>query len=142
MGIRIISMGVGEPDAVKRLDAIAARTAAQRGQPPYQPNGRFLQRWMVGIMFHQRLINLVVSNVVGPPVPAYFAGALVREAFQLSVLQGNLGIGVGVLSYAGQLHIDIVADIDSVPDAGTFSAGVSEALEQLGAITGKPRRGR
>jgi diacylglycerol O-acyltransferase len=67
VGIRIVRVPVDEPDAVRRLQVIAARTAAQRGRPPYQPNGRFLQRWMVRAMFHQRLINIVVSNVAGPP---------------------------------------------------------------------------
>lgn len=135
VGIRIVPVPVGEPDAVRRLQAIAARTAAQRGRPPYQPNGRFLQRWMVRAMFHQRLINIVVSNVVGPPVPVYFASARLHEAFQLSVLQGNLGLGVGVLSYAGGLYLDIAADVDLIPDVEVFAAGISDALEQLATAT-------
>jgi diacylglycerol O-acyltransferase / wax synthase len=135
VGIRIVRVPVGEPAAVKRLQVIAARTAAQRGQPPYQPNGRFLQRWMVRAMFHQRLINIVVSNIVGPPVPVYFARARLYEVFQLSVLQGNLGVGVGVLSYAGGLYLDIAADVDVVPDVEVFTAGISDALNQLGTAT-------
>jgi WS/DGAT/MGAT family acyltransferase len=135
VGIRIIPVPVDEPDPVQRLQAIAARTAAQRGRPPYQPNGRFLQRWMVRAMFHQRLINIVVSNVAGPPVPVYFAGARLYEVFQLSVLQGNLGLGVGVLSYAGGLYFDIAADVDVVPDAEVFAAGVADALQRLETAT-------
>jgi diacylglycerol O-acyltransferase / wax synthase len=135
VGIRIIPVPVGEPDPIRRLRAIATRTAAQRGRPPYQPNGRFLQRWMVRTMFHQRLINIVVSNVVGPPVPLYFARARVHEVFQLSVLQGNLGLGVGVLSYAGGLYLDIAADVAVVPDVEVFTAGIADALERLGTVT-------
>ncbi|MGH3465647.1 MAG: wax ester/triacylglycerol synthase family O-acyltransferase [Kribbellaceae bacterium] len=135
VGIRIVPVPVGEPDPVRRLQAIAARTAAQRGRPPYQPNGRFLQRWMVRTMFHQRLINIVVSNVAGPPIPVYFARARLHEVFQLSVLQGNLGLGVGVLSYAGGLNLDIAADLDTVPDVEVFAAGISDALERLGTAT-------
>jgi diacylglycerol O-acyltransferase / wax synthase len=135
VGIRIVPVPVGEPDAVKRLQAIAARTAAQRGRPPYQPNGRVLQRWMVRAMFHQRLINIVVSNVVGPQVPVYFASARLDEVFQLSALQGNLGLGVGVLSYAGGLYLDVAADVDLIPDVEVFAAGISDALEQLATAT-------
>jgi hypothetical protein len=36
---------------------VAAPTA-QRRLPPYQIGGRFLQRWTVQVMNHQRLINL------------------------------------------------------------------------------------
>jgi WS/DGAT/MGAT family acyltransferase len=135
VGIRIIAVPLGEPDPIKRLRAVATRTAAQQGRPPYQPNGRFLQRWMVRTMFHQRLINILVSNVVGPPVPVYFARARLYEVFQLSVLQGNLGLGVGVLSYAGGLYFDIAADVAVVPDVEVFTAGIIDALERLGTVT-------
>lgn len=132
VGVRLVAVPVSDPDAVSRLSTIAAYTAAQRRWPPLQPNGRFQQRWMVHVMAHQRLINMVLSNMPGPPVSLWFAGARVQEMFQLSLLQGNCAIGVGVLSYAGQLNVDIVADPDVVPDVDIFANGVAEAFEQLG----------
>jgi hypothetical protein len=93
---------------------------------------------MVRTMFHQRLINIVVSNVGGPPIPVYFARARLCEVFQLSVLQGNLGLAVGVLSYAGGLNLDIAADVDTVPDVEVFAAGISDALKRLGTAN-RPR---
>lgn len=133
VGVRIVAVPIGDPDAARRLGTIAARTAPQRNRPPLQPNGRFLQRWAVHVMAHQRLINMVLSNMPGPPTRLSFAGARVREMFQLTVLQGNCAIGVAVLSYAGQLNVDIVADPDIVPDIRVFADGVAEALDQLGA---------
>jgi diacylglycerol O-acyltransferase len=88
---------------------------------------------MVHMMKHQRLINMVLSNMPGPLAPLWFAGAQVQETFQLSLLQGNCAIGVGVLSYAGQLNFDIVADPDIVRDLDVFAEGIAEALGQLGA---------
>jgi len=38
-----------------------------------------------------------------------------------------------VLSYAGQLNFDVVADADAVPDVDSFSEGLSDALNRLGA---------
>ena len=133
VGIRIVPVPVSDQATANRLAIIAARTAAQRNRPPWQPNGRFMQRWMVHIMAHQRLINMVLSNMPGPPVPLWFAGVRVQEMFQISLLQGNCAIGVGVLSYAGQLNFDIVADPDIVPDVDVFAEGITETLEQLGA---------
>jgi len=133
VGVRLVAVPVGDPGAASRLDTIVTRTSQQRHRPPLQPGGRLLQRWMVHILNHQRLINMVLSNMPGPPVPLWFAGAQLEETFQLSLLQGNCAIGVGVLSYAGQLNLDIVADPDIVPDVDVFAAGVAEALEQLGA---------
>ncbi len=133
VGVRVVAVPVDDPDATSRLHTISTRTAAQRHHPPLQPNGRFLQRGMVRIMKHQRLINLVLSNMPGPPAPLWFAGARVEEAFQLTPLQGNCPLGVAVLSYAGQLNVDIAADPGIVPDADVFARGVAETLDRLGA---------
>jgi hypothetical protein len=103
-----------------------------RSRHALQPNGRFQQRWVVHVMAHQRLINMVLSNMPGPPVPLSFTGASVQEMFQIGLLQGNCAVGVGVLSYAGQLNVDIVADPDVVPDPEVFTKGVAEAFDQLG----------
>jgi len=133
VGVRYAPLPVGEPDARRRLRHIAAVTASRRSEPPYQPGGRVLQRWMVRAMFRQRLVNLLVSNLPGPGAPLFFAGAMVRELFQVGLVQGNIPLSVGVLSYAGQLNFDIVADLDAVPDVSVFAEGLSAALEELAA---------
>ena len=134
VGIRFAPLPVCEPDAVRRLQLVAAVTGPARDQPAYQPGGRFLQHWMVRTMFHQRLVNLLLSNLPGPAMPMYFAGARVLEMFQVGLVQGNIAVSVGVLSYAGQLNFDIVADADAVPDLVVFAQGLSAALAELGAL--------
>jgi diacylglycerol O-acyltransferase len=62
----------------------------------------------------------------------------VLEIFQVGLVQGNIPLSVGVLSYAGQLNFDIVADADAIPDISAFTEGLSEALEELGATPGPP----
>ena len=88
---------------------------------------------MIWVMPRQRLVNLLISNLPGPPGPLYLAGARVLELFQVGVVQGNLTVAVGVLSYAGQLNFAILADADALPDLNTFADGAAEALTQLGA---------
>jgi WS/DGAT/MGAT family acyltransferase len=132
VGIMVVPVPVGEPDPVRRLEDIARSTAERKRLPPYQPSARFAQRWMVRVMFHQRLVNLLASNLAGAPMTLYFAGAKVLEVFQAGVVQGNLTLSVGVLSYAGQLNVDIVGDIDAVPDLTVFATGLREELERLG----------
>lgn len=134
VGVRMVPVPLGEPDVVTRLEAIAATTAQQRRWPPYQPAGRLMQRWMVHVMTRQRMVNLLLSNVPGPPVPLSFAGAPVREMFQVGVVQGNLALSVGVLSYAGRLNVNVLADADVVPDIDVFARGISEALDELGVL--------
>ncbi len=47
VGIMVVPLPVGEPDAIRRLEQIAQSTAERKRLPPYQPAGRFMQRWMV-----------------------------------------------------------------------------------------------
>lgn len=133
VGIMIVALPVGEPDPLRRLQQIARSTAERKRIPPYQPAGRLMQRWMVHVMDRQRLVNLLASNLPGPSQTMYFAGSKILEVFQIGVVQGNLPLSVGALSYAGQLNLDIVGDVDAVPDLAAFATGTIEELERLDA---------
>jgi hypothetical protein len=135
----LVPVPVGEPDPIRRLQDVARATAERKRRPPYQPSARFAQRWMVRAMFHQRLVNLLASNLPGPPVPLYLAGARVLEVFQIGVVQGNIALSVGVLSYAGQLNFDIVGDAEAVPDLLMFAEGLAAALGELEVRSETPR---
>jgi diacylglycerol O-acyltransferase / wax synthase len=133
VGIMLVPLPVWEADPIRRLDQISRATAERKRQPPYQPGARFAQAWIVQAMFLQRLVNLFTSNLPGPVAPLYFAGARLLEVFQVGVVQGNVTLSVGVLSYAGELNFAVVADADAVPDVDAFADGLSNALDRLGA---------
>jgi hypothetical protein len=44
---------------------------------------------------------------------------------------GNVALGVGALSYAGQFNLTAVADRDICPDLEVFVDGVRRSLEAL-----------
>jgi hypothetical protein len=56
----------------------------------------------------------------------------VREVVPVLPLIANEPLGVGALSYAGQLTVGVVADRDTYPDLDVFVAGAWEELEALG----------
>jgi diacylglycerol O-acyltransferase / wax synthase len=89
---------------------------------------------MVRAMSRQRLVNLLTSDLPGPQDRLCFAGARVLELVQIGVVQGNIAITVGALSYAGHLGLGIIADRDAVPELAEFTEGMSDALEQLGVL--------
>jgi hypothetical protein len=64
-------------------------------------------------------------------VPLYFAGAPLLEAFPVVPLLGNISVGVGALSYAGQFNLTAVADRDACPDLEVFVKGVRRSLDAL-----------
>jgi hypothetical protein len=76
-------------------------------------------------------MNIYIANVPGPPVPLYLAGAPLLEVFPIVPIMGNVPLGIGALSYAGQFNITVVADRDGCPDAAVFTEGLQAALDAL-----------
>ena len=135
-GWMMIQLPLDEPDAGRRLDIIASQTAAAKEKArPEAGTGPF--RFVIGQriwywMFpRQKAVNVVVTNVPGPPIPVYFAGAQVLEVFPMMPTMGNLTVVVAALSYAGQLNITAVGDREACPDIDGFAQGVRQTFEQL-----------
>ncbi len=61
-------------------------------------------------------INLMVSNVPGPPVQMYCCGARVVAHYPLSIVMAGVGLNITVVSYDQQLDVGIVGDRDLMPD--------------------------
>ena len=121
---------------VRRLDLIGAETAArQRMARPQIASGVFgfvaVQRLWYRFLARQRTVNLVVTNVPGPPVPLYLAGARLLEVFPVAAIMGNVTLAVAVFSYAGQLNFTAIADRDTCPDVEVFAQGMRRALDEL-----------
>jgi diacylglycerol O-acyltransferase len=87
-------------------------------------------------------MNVYVANVPGPPVPLYFAGTPVLELSPLVPIMGNVTLGIGALSYAGQFNITGVADRDTCSDVATFVEGVRISLDEMACSVPAPVEGR
>jgi len=77
------------------------------------------------------LANLVISNVPGPPVPLYLAGARVEEYYPLSIVTHGLGLNITVQSYAGSLEFGILSCPDALPGPDRLAAHLAHALDEL-----------
>jgi WS/DGAT/MGAT family acyltransferase len=135
-GWMMVPLPLGEPDPLRRLKLIAAETAARKHKVhPDVGSGIFrfvaAQRVWYRLFPRQRSVNLVVTNVPGPPVPLYLASAQLLELFPMLPVMGNLTLVVAVLSYAGQLNITAAGDRDGCPDIEIFAQGVRAALDDL-----------
>lgn len=82
-------------------------------------------------MAHHRWANVYVANVPGPPAWRHLVGASLLELFPVVSLIGNVTICVGVLSYAGQLNLAVVADEDPCPDVDVLVEGIRGTLRSL-----------
>jgi hypothetical protein len=85
------------------------------------------------VMARQRWANVYVANVPGPLARLHLAGGSLLELFPVVPLIGNVTLGIGALSYAGQLNLAIVADEDACPDVDVFVEGIRGTLRSLTA---------
>ncbi len=141
-GAMIVPLPVGEPGHARRLQLIAADTA-ERKKKSRPPAGTFfrnaaIQRAFLRYATRQRLMNVYLANIPGPPVPLYLAGAPLLEVFPVVPILGNVSLGIGALSYAGQFNITVVADRDGSPHAGIFVEGIRASLDELSQPVSMP----
>lgn len=78
--------------------------------------------------------TIVLTNVPGPPVPLYLAGQKVREMMFWVPQAGRLGVGISILSYAGNVYLGIATDAGLVPDPKAILSGVYEELDRMKVI--------
>ena len=75
--------------------------------------------------------NVVISNVPGPPIPLYIAGARVRGVYPFGPLIEGSGINVTVLSNMGNMDFGVIACGDTVPEVWQIADGFGEAVAEL-----------
>lgn len=134
--IMVVPVDIGDADPVRRLERVVAETTERKRKPrPELMSGilssALAQRVFARYAEHQRSVNLFVTNVPGPTVPLYLAGARVDEIFPVVPLGGNVSVSVAVLSYAGKLYVTVVADRDVVPDAEAFTRGLESSVGEF-----------
>jgi diacylglycerol O-acyltransferase / wax synthase len=76
-------------------------------------------------------LNLVISNVPGPRMPLYCAGARLEHNFPVSVITDGVGLNITCLSYLDRVDFGIVCDREMVEDAWTLTAAVEAELALL-----------
>lgn len=77
------------------------------------------------------LANVAISNVPGPPVPLYLAGARLRHYYPVSIVTHGLAFNLTVQSYAGQLECGLTAARDVVPRPDVLARAMAAALTEL-----------
>ena len=81
-------------------------------------------------------MNMVVTNVPGPPFPLYMLGARMLELQPIVPLLDGTGLGIALFSYDGKLHVGLNAEYERVPDLGTFNALLAQSFMALADAAG------
>ncbi|NJD32858.1 MAG: wax ester/triacylglycerol synthase family O-acyltransferase [Gammaproteobacteria bacterium] len=140
VGFTVMSVHTDVEDPVERL--LAIRDGAQTSKRVTDAIGKELARDLLEFvpnLVSQTLtryvkpprIGLIVSNVRGPDVPLYMAGARLVNYAPISIATDGMGLNVTGFSYAGTMWICSVSCRDMLPDPAFFTTCMREAFEDL-----------
>ena len=91
---------------------------------------RAYSRWRLADR-HAPPINLVVSNVPGPPVPLYIDGARLTDLYSVGPILEGAALNITVWSYDGELYFAALACRERVPDTHVITDLLAASLDEL-----------
>ena len=138
-GLVFLELPIGIDNPVERLYAVRSNMSALKGS--FQPvialgllaamgaGPKLLQEELLQAL--ARNGTAVMTNVPGPPQRLYFAGAAIERFLFWVPQSGDIGMGVSILSYAGQVQFGLITDRKLCPDPGEISKRFGPELEKL-----------
>jgi WS/DGAT/MGAT family acyltransferase len=84
-----------------------------------------------GVLHRLPPFNLCISNVPGPNIPVYLAGARLLAQYPVSVVTDGQGLNITVVGYLGQLHFGLTACRELVPDIDIMAGYLVDELDLL-----------
>ena len=85
-----------------------------------------------------QLANVVISNVPGPPIQLYMAGARMLTIYPTSIIVHGMALNITVQSYDRSLDFGLMADAAAMPDVRELADAIAIAFDDLRAV---PRPG-
>jgi WS/DGAT/MGAT family acyltransferase len=139
----LVDLPVGESNAVVRLHQIAhqMRAHSDSGRSVgaealvrlggYAPPTLHALGARAANGISKRIFNLVVTNVPGPQVPLYVAGATMLEMYPVVPLAKGQALAIGLTSYDGGVYYGFNADRDAMGDVDLLAGMIDESLDEL-----------
>ena len=150
----LVDLPVGEPDPRLRLTQLGYAMAAHRASgravgadrvaalsgfapPTLHALGARAASGLAGRMF-----DLVITNVPGPQLPLYAAGARMTEMFPILPLAPGQPLSIALTSYDGGVYYGITGDRDAMRDVRLIAELIEESLNELVTTSISRRRAR
>ncbi len=84
------------------------------------------------------MFNTVVTNVPGPPIPLYMAGARMVGSYGVGPVMDSMGLFHAVTSYCGEICITVTACRKMMPDPAFYAECLQASFDELYAAAVKP----
>jgi diacylglycerol O-acyltransferase len=131
--------------AAKREHAIFSPDTLQRWAEVMDPNvASWLSDLYVGFGLTERhppAMNVMISNVPGPPFPLYLAGAELVRAYPMGQIIEGVGLNITVMSYRDGVDFGLMAAANLLPDITQLAADLEADFAELVAATAPPSAG-
>ena len=138
-GLVYLDLPIGAENPLERVFAVHANM--RRLKDSYQPLVSLRLLGAVGMapaivqklamdLFSSKA-SAVMSNVPGPAEPLFLAGHEVVQQMFWVPQSGEIGIGVGILSYNGQVQFGLIADSNLIPTPRTVVERFATEFEKL-----------
>ncbi|MBA3059257.1 MAG: wax ester/triacylglycerol synthase family O-acyltransferase [Gammaproteobacteria bacterium] len=147
----VVELGTQFTDPMKRLRAIMASTGKVKTAmvdlkgvlPTDYPS--LLAPWIVGGiakaafkaysatgLSHRlpMLANLVISNVPGPQVPLYMAGARMLTNHPMSIVIHGVALNITIQTYAGSVDFGVIADKQALAQVHELTDALTRAFAE------------
>lgn len=137
------SLPIGEPNALMRLHQVAFGTQAHKdsgrsvGARSLSDIAGFAPTTLhaLGVRVSAELVrrphDIVITNVPGPQVPLFAAGARMVASYPVLPLSAGHLLTIGVTSYDGEVFLGLNADRNAITDLEVLAQCLSDALEEL-----------
>jgi diacylglycerol O-acyltransferase / wax synthase len=147
----LLSLGTQVADAAKRLAHIKAATKSMKSTlgkvksvlPTDFPSIGVSWLTEAAVAVYRRaagsdripsVANVAISNVPGPPVPLYLAGAKMLTNYPCSIVTHGMGLNITVQSYHQSYDFGLMADAKAMPDVRKLGDAIVAAFETLKAL--------
>lgn len=134
-------------DPVERLAVTRQATAVAKSQQAFIPQGLVdevsdfappaLTARAARVTFASKVLhrlpafNVVISNVPGPNIPVYLAGAKLLAHYPVSVVTDGVAVNITLIGYLDQLHFGLTVAREVMPDVEEVMADIGHELALL-----------
>ena len=123
---RLLAIRDGARESKRVTDVVGKEFARDLMEFMPTPVSQAIARWV-----KPPRIGLIVSNVRGPDVPLYMAGARLVNYSPISIATHGMGLNVTGFSYAGTMWICAVSCREMLPDPAYFAECMRDAFEAM-----------